>query len=335
MGLGFSVSVWALLAITIGLANADVPGSLIGEHSQPIHSLAVAPNELLVASGDAYAEKPGTLIIWDLVSRKALHTLQGHKDGILAVAFSPDSELLASGSADGTIKFWATQTGKLLGSMDKVGGGLIKLHFVDKRSLAIQTPAELPMFYDLTDLKSPLLKDHVFKAKWPCHITAYSSDGRVLAVGSNPSDPPDDRAVGSVELFEVKTGKQVTWVPGSDAEIRSLAIDPLAQRLATGKTDHTIDLWFLKEKRRVLLRAHEEQVVALAFADKGNLLASASYNGVIMIWDTSKKDAKVAKIVGHDGAVFGLAFTADGKTLISGGFDRKLKAWDCSKLDQD
>ncbi|CAJ1366293.1 unnamed protein product, partial [Effrenium voratum] len=45
-----------------------------------------------------------TLQIWDLDSRMLLHVLRGHKYWVTAVAFSRDGALLASGSADKSIK---------------------------------------------------------------------------------------------------------------------------------------------------------------------------------------------------------------------------------------
>jgi WD40 repeat protein len=46
------------------------------------------------------------------VAVKERATLQGHKDWVLSVAFSPDGKTLASTSQDKTIKLWDVQSAK-------------------------------------------------------------------------------------------------------------------------------------------------------------------------------------------------------------------------------
>ena len=42
-----------------------------------------------------------------------MQTLRGHTDYVLTVAFSPDGQTLASGSADGTVQIWDTRSGNI------------------------------------------------------------------------------------------------------------------------------------------------------------------------------------------------------------------------------
>jgi WD40 repeat protein len=47
-----------------------------------------------------------------------LQTLEGHSDSVESVAFSRDSQMLASGSYDGTIKLWDAKTGSVLQTLE-------------------------------------------------------------------------------------------------------------------------------------------------------------------------------------------------------------------------
>jgi len=52
-----------------------------------------------------------TITLWDLATGKKKKTLIGHRDSVMAVAFSADGTLLASGSFDGTIRVWNVASG--------------------------------------------------------------------------------------------------------------------------------------------------------------------------------------------------------------------------------
>ncbi|KAF4452098.1 hypothetical protein F53441_5031 [Fusarium austroafricanum] len=76
-------------------------------HDGPVYSVAVSPDNQLIASGG----HDGTVRIWDMKTGLCRHTLEGHDDGVTSVIFLPDGRSLASGSFDQTIKIWGTKTG--------------------------------------------------------------------------------------------------------------------------------------------------------------------------------------------------------------------------------
>jgi WD40 repeat protein len=50
--------------------------------------------------------------LWDVKTGKCYQTLQGHTSRIWSVVFSPDGNILASGSSDQTVKLWNLTTGE-------------------------------------------------------------------------------------------------------------------------------------------------------------------------------------------------------------------------------
>jgi WD40 repeat protein len=89
------------------LANDRVVYTL-GEHREPLFSIAFSPTGGLLATGS----DDTTIILWDLDTGMARLTMRGHNQGVTSLAFTPDGKLLASGSWDGHTKLWNVATGE-------------------------------------------------------------------------------------------------------------------------------------------------------------------------------------------------------------------------------
>lgn len=71
--------------------------------------VAFSPDETLLRAASGYSIR-----LWDLTEGLELLQLQGHEDGFLSVAFSPDAHTLASASWDNTVRVWDPATGQCL-----------------------------------------------------------------------------------------------------------------------------------------------------------------------------------------------------------------------------
>ncbi len=72
------------------------------------------------------------------------------------------------------------------------------------------------------------------------------------------------------------------------------------------------------------LNGHRFGVSSLARLENG-LLASASFDDVIIIWNVTTGEI-VKELEGHKGTIFALAVLSDGK-LASGSDDKTIKIW--------
>ncbi|KAL5753064.1 hypothetical protein ACOSP7_023241 [Xanthoceras sorbifolium] len=97
------------------------------EHSKEIYTIRWSPTgtgtnnpnqQLILAS----ASFDSTVKLWDVELGKLISSLNGHRDPVYSVAFSPNGEYLASGSLDKSMHIWSLKEGKIVKTYTGNGG---------------------------------------------------------------------------------------------------------------------------------------------------------------------------------------------------------------------
>ncbi|MBD2178462.1 NACHT domain-containing protein [Pseudanabaena sp. FACHB-1998] len=248
--------------------------------------------------------------------------LRGHSDRILSVVFSPNGQILASGSADRTIKLWNPHshlhTGKPIRTLQGHRSWVWEIAISpDSKFLASGSYDHTVKVWDLESGEClQTLQGH------PSSVLSvrFSHDGKTLF--SSGYDQ-------LVKHWDLETGECLyTWEADSSNRIWAMEISPNSQYLATGGDDHSIKLWDIETGECLrLFSGHSHPVVSLIFTPNGDRLISGSSDRTIKIWDVCTGNC-LETLQGHGHWVVSLALSQDATTLISGSWDETIKCWD-------
>jgi RNA polymerase sigma factor (sigma-70 family) len=161
----------------------------------------------------------------------------GHEDEVLCADFSPDGELLATGSADKTARLWDAALGKEKCTLKGHKNGILVVAFApDGKTLATGSKDGLVKLWDVaTGKEKATLKGHDV-----ARCLAFSPDGKTMASGG------DDK---TIKLWEVATGKELTTLKGHTDSVRSLNFNRGGNRLASAGLDKVVKIWEPKPYR--------------------------------------------------------------------------------------
>lgn len=244
-----------------------------------------------------------------------LYTMEGHTGNVLTVAFSPDGNLVASGSVDNTMRLWRVNQGTLLRTMQGHPFPILTLAFAPNgATLATGSTDGLIRLWRVSDGRlESTLQGH---AGWIICL-AYSPDGRLLATCAQDY---------TVRLWRLSDGKLIQTVDEGMDLVSSLAFSADSRMLAWAETDGSVRVWSIADNSWLKVRRDSERAAtSVAFSPDAGLLAAGFDDGAVRIWHTSGDLLHV--LWGHSGTVSSMAFSPDGRLLVSGSEDGTLRMW--------
>ncbi|MEW5857762.1 MAG: serine/threonine-protein kinase, partial [Cyanobacteriota bacterium] len=174
----------------------------------------------------------------------------------------------------------------------------------------------------LSQVLDKLLKDYVKER--------YQSAAEVLKdLNAVPTAPPlkPQATTPAPPPPKPQNWRCVRTLIGHSSWVRSIAISPDGQTLASGSDDSTIKLWqFGSDKVIHTLIGHSSWVYSVAFSPDGQTLASGSGDSTIKLWQVGSGKL-IRTFTEHLGEVYSVVFNSNRQALASGSQDYSIKLW--------
>lgn len=258
--------------------------------------------------------------------------LRGHTAYTMAVAFSPDGNVLIVGSWNDAIILLDISDPQAAIQLDMVPAhhnGLLNIALSpDGHTLASAGMSKAVILWDISNLRSVkqigVLPGHAESVR----SVAFSSDGRMLATGSED---------GTIIVWDVSDPRYAKFmnVLTAGGIVYSVAFNSDGRTLASANGNGAVSLWEVDDSGQVALinrLAHPNIIYTIAFSPDGKTLASGGEDDTVTLWDVSDPQsvAQLHILQGHQDFVKGLAFSPDGDTLASASGDNTIILWDVS-----
>ncbi|KAK6486703.1 PWP2 small subunit processome component [Huso huso] len=272
----------------------------------------------------------GQLLVWEWQSESFVLKQQGHFNNMVALAYSPDGQYIATGGDDGKVKVWNTNSGFCFVTFTDHTSSVTAVTFNSTGFVIVSASLDGTVrAFDLHRYRN----FRTFTSPRPTQFSCLAIDasGEIVSAGSQGSF--------EVYIWSMQTGRLLEVLAGHEGPISNLSFNPVQGILASASWDKTVKIWDMydswKTKETLMLTS---DALAVTYRADGKELAVATLDGEISFWDPQNA-VQTGSIVGRHDLQMGrkevdkitakqaakgksftsLCYSADGQSILAGG----------------
>ncbi len=260
----------------IRLYNFETQTEQLIHTKQPWHAwdAALSNDEKLVATGCW-----GEVRIWDIEKQEFYEPMKKDGNFVIAIAFSPDNKMIASGHWKGKVRFWDVANMRLHTELDGHSEDINDVAFSpDGKSFASASEDGTTHLWNLDTMQKTILPIEDSRG---VEKLAFSPDSSLLITA---------RWNGSMQIWDTKTHQYIADFINARGTVNGLVFSPDGKTLVTGYHGGLVRLWDVDTRslRSEFNTGDADSPTHFAFSSGGKTLISGSRNGTILIWDLEK-----------------------------------------------
>lgn len=297
-----------------------------------VQSFVFAPDGNTIATAGGWNDN--VVQLWDAQTGAHKTTLTGHTKRVNSVAYSPDGNTIASGSADGTVRLWDATTGKHKPILNHTHWFHFLFQWLNApvHSVAYSpdgstvAAGSIDRKVQLWDTQTPKLKATLAGHTGPVDTIVYSPDGNIIATAGGWKD-------NTVRLWDAVTGETKAILTGY-TPINAVAYSPDGKTIATGGDyrSNSLQLWDAQttELKTTFTERIDGTLSSIVYSPDGKTIAAIGLeDNTVRLWSsgTGKHKATFKPVsTKSDYDIASVAYSPDGQTIAAvGGYYKQHK----------
>jgi WD40 repeat protein len=251
--------------------------------TEAVRTVAFSPDGKFFAAGAGRPGQEGEIKIWQTGEKfwrqPAAQVIKAHRDCVYALAFSPDSRLLASTSYDHMIYLWEPATGEQVKPLKEHTDSVFDLAFSpDGKWLASGGADRTVKLWDVASGK----RIHTLGSSTEgVNTVAFHPNGKYVTASGF------DRTLRVWDISGSGDPIEIHSVIAHEEPILRLAYSPDGRWLATTGWDKLVKIWDTKTMQQVrVLPDQSDWVLSMTFSPDGKQLLFARYDGSVSAYET-------------------------------------------------